>query len=116
MNTISLAHADAAAADGDQPARRVRAACSAATARRRKSGARGSSRTRASSTPSPKTCSELAAQLGPRDRSALDEYLANVREIERRIVHAEQQRYETGIDAPPTPIGIPEIVRRARQR
>jgi hypothetical protein len=32
----------------------------------------------------------------------------NVREIERRIVTAEQQRDETGIDAPPTPVGIPE--------
>ncbi len=32
----------------------------------------------------------------------------NVREIERRIVTAEQQRDETGIEAPPTPVGIPE--------
>ncbi|HXH25291.1 MAG TPA: DUF1552 domain-containing protein [Vicinamibacterales bacterium] len=51
---------------------------------------------------------ELKAQLGPHDRVRLDEYLDNVREIERRIVRAEQQRDETGIDAPPTPVGIPE--------
>ena len=38
----------------------------------------------------------------------LTEYLDNVREIERRIVRAEQQRDETGIEAPPTPVGIPE--------
>ena len=31
-----------------------------------------------------------------------------MREIERRIVQAEQQRDETGIEAPPTPVGIPE--------
>jgi hypothetical protein len=36
------------------------------------------------------------------------EYLDNVREIERRIVRAEQQRDETGIEAPATPVGIPE--------
>ena len=40
--------------------------------------------------------------------SRLAEYLDNVREIERRIVQAEQQRDETGIEAPPTPVGIPE--------
>ena len=38
----------------------------------------------------------------------LAEYLDNVREIERRIVQAEQQRDETGIEAPPTPVGVPE--------
>jgi hypothetical protein len=47
-------------------------------------------------------------QLGPGDRVRLTEYLDNVREIERRIVRAEQQRDETGIEAPPTPVGIPE--------
>ena len=31
-----------------------------------------------------------------------------MREIERRIVQAEKQRDETGIEAPPTPVGIPE--------
>jgi hypothetical protein len=51
---------------------------------------------------------ELKTQLGARDRARLDEYLDNVREIERRIVRAEQQRDETGINAPPTPVGIPE--------
>jgi hypothetical protein len=54
------------------------------------------------------SANELKVQLGPQDRVRLTEYLDNVREIERRIVRAEQQRDETGIEAPPTPVGIPE--------
>ena len=54
------------------------------------------------------SASELKLQLGPQDRIKVTEYLDNVREIERRIVLAERQRDETGIDAPPTPVGIPE--------
>ena len=54
------------------------------------------------------SASELKLQLGPRDRVKVTEYLDNVREIERRIVQAERQRDETGIEAPPTPVGIPE--------
>jgi len=51
---------------------------------------------------------ELSAQLGARDRTRITDYMDNVREIERRIVTAEQQRDETGVEAPPTPVGIPE--------
>jgi hypothetical protein len=54
------------------------------------------------------SANELRVKLGPRDKVRLTEYLDNVREIERRIVRAEQQRDETGIDAPPTPVGVPE--------
>ena len=50
----------------------------------------------------------LKVQVGARDKVRISEYLDNVREIERRIVRAEQQRDETGIEAPPTPVGIPE--------
>jgi hypothetical protein len=50
----------------------------------------------------------LSAKLGPGDRTRLDEYLANVREVERRIVQAEDQRSERRLEAPPTPSGIPE--------
>jgi hypothetical protein len=50
----------------------------------------------------------LAAKLDGRDRARLDEYLANVREVERRIVQAEDQRSERRLEAPPTPAGIPE--------
>jgi len=54
------------------------------------------------------SANELKLQLGASDRTRVNEYLDNVREIERRIVQAEKQRDETGIEAPPTPVGIPE--------
>ncbi len=54
------------------------------------------------------SANELKVSLGPRDRTRITEYMDNVREIERRIVQAEKQRNETGIEAPPTPVGIPE--------
>src|SRR5687768_15775275 len=54
------------------------------------------------------SASELKVKLGPRDQTRVAEYLDNVREIERRIVQAERQRHETGIEAPPTPVGVPE--------
>jgi hypothetical protein len=50
----------------------------------------------------------LSKSLGGRDRARLDEYLENVREIERRIVMAEAQRSRRSIEAPPTPAGVPE--------
>jgi hypothetical protein len=54
------------------------------------------------------SANDLKVQLGPRDKVRLTEYLDNVREIERRIVQAERQRTETGIEAPFTPVGVPE--------
>jgi uncharacterized protein DUF1552 len=51
---------------------------------------------------------EMQRGLGPRDRTRLTEYLDNVREIERRIIQAEQQRTETGLEVPMTPVGVPE--------
>jgi hypothetical protein len=50
----------------------------------------------------------LSGKLGGRDRARLDEYLDNVREIERRIVQAEAQRSERSLEAPPTPSGVPD--------
>jgi hypothetical protein len=50
---------------------------------------------------------ELAGSLGPKDRSRLDAYLDNVREIERRIQRAEKQA-TTDVRVPDAPIGIPE--------
>jgi hypothetical protein len=50
----------------------------------------------------------LSKNLGNRDRARLDEYLENVREIERRIVMAEAQRSQRSLEAPPTPAGVPE--------
>jgi hypothetical protein len=51
---------------------------------------------------------DLQRGLGPKDRTRLGEYLDNVREIERRIVQAEQQRTESGLEVPLTPVGVPE--------
>jgi hypothetical protein len=50
----------------------------------------------------------LARRLDARDRARLGEYLENVREIERRIVMAEEQRSVRSLEAPPTPTGVPE--------
>ena len=46
-------------------------------------------------------------QLGNGDRTRLDRYLDNVREIERRIQQAEK-RADVLVDVPPTPVGVPE--------
>jgi hypothetical protein len=52
--------------------------------------------------------SGLSKSLDSRDRARLDEYLANVREVERRIVQGETQRSQRNLEAPETPSGIPE--------
>jgi hypothetical protein len=51
---------------------------------------------------------DLQRGLGARDRAKITEYLDNVRELERRIQRAEQQRTETLLEVPSTPIGVPE--------
>ena len=105
-----LADADAAAADGDQPARRVRA-----DVRRRRRDAGGAARApraehAASSTRSRESVRRPAARpRARRDRAKLGEYLDNVREIERRIQQAEQQR-----DRAPAR-GAADADRRARE-
>jgi hypothetical protein len=50
----------------------------------------------------------LSRRLGSSDQLRLNEYLENVREVERRIVMGEQQRSERSLEAPPTPSGVPE--------
>ena len=51
--------------------------------------------------------SDLTRTIGRRDRTRLDEYLANVRETERRIQQAEK-RASREITVPSAPIGVPE--------
>src|SRR5204863_6826126 len=51
---------------------------------------------------------DLSRGLGKNDQAKLSEYLENVREVERRIQQGEKQRTEHNIEAPETPIGIPE--------
>jgi hypothetical protein len=53
---------------------------------------------------------DLETGLGARDKARLEEYLENVREIERRMTQGEKQRRETNIEAPATPIGIPDSI------
>jgi hypothetical protein len=50
---------------------------------------------------------DLEKQLGSRDRTRLNEYLDNVREIERRIQRAEKQA-TTELKVPDAPVGVPE--------
>src|SRR4029079_12357473 len=51
----------------------------------------------------------LKSAMGPSDRSKLDEYLENIREIERRITRIEQQNLSgEARDIPTAPIGVPE--------
>jgi hypothetical protein len=51
---------------------------------------------------------DLSKGLGPRDVAKLNEYLENVREIERQIIQGEKQRTEYQVETPETPSGIPE--------
>ena len=51
----------------------------------------------------------LKTTLGPADRTKLDEYVSNIREIERRITRIEQQNATgEGRDLPTAPIGVPD--------
>jgi hypothetical protein len=50
---------------------------------------------------------DLEGGLGARDRARLDEYLDNVREIERRIQQAEARAHAQP-DVPAEPVGVPE--------
>lgn len=51
--------------------------------------------------------STLELGLGPRDRTRLDDYLSNLREIERRI-QRQEARGAASADTPDAPIGIPD--------
>ncbi len=51
---------------------------------------------------------DLAKGLDARDKSRLNDYLENVREIERRIQRASKQTSESHLEAPDAPIGVPD--------
>jgi hypothetical protein len=51
---------------------------------------------------------EFGAGLASSDRARLNDYLDNVREIERRIQRAEKHNTDSRVDAPDAPLGIPE--------
>jgi hypothetical protein len=50
----------------------------------------------------------LGSDLPAGDRGRMNEYLENVREIERRIEKAENQMATAGLDVPDAPVGIPD--------
>jgi hypothetical protein len=52
--------------------------------------------------------SDLQSKIGPKDRSAVGDYLDSVREIERRIQKAAEQQRPPEAGQPPVPPGIPE--------
>ena len=104
-----LADADDAAADGDQSARRVRAACSAAGDTARAAAGAHRRRPQHPRSRSPEDLARSAsAASGRRDRARLDEYLDNVREVERRIQRPKQQARTTPLTVPTAPVGVPE--------
>jgi hypothetical protein len=51
---------------------------------------------------------DLSRGLGHADRAKLSEYLDNVREVERQIQQGEKQRTTYNVEAPETPVGIPD--------
>ena len=106
MNTLSWQIGDDAAADGDQPARRVRAAVRRRRTRGRAAGA-DAHRPEPSRLRRRRSARASQAGLGARDRARLDQYLDHVREIERRIQRAEQQN-GADPDVPDAPVGVPE--------
>ena len=50
---------------------------------------------------------DLERGLGPRDRARLDDYLGNIREIERRIAQAEAHN-AAQVATPDAPLGVPD--------
>lgn len=55
----------------------------------------------------------LKKQVGPRDRAMLDDYLASVREIERRVQKLDE-RDLSAYDLPDIPVGIPNFDEQIR--
>ena len=51
----------------------------------------------------------LKERVGPGDRARIDEYLENVREIERRLQRAESQQSDPDLVLPEAPPGIPFV-------
>ena len=54
-----------------------------------------------------KEAAALQLQLGPSDRQTMNQYLDNVREIERRIQRAEKSQGDADLQLPARPAGVP---------
>jgi hypothetical protein len=55
------------------------------------------------------SANKLKADLGGHDRARIDEYLENLREVERRIGKLEQAATDTRLNVPDAPTEIPEL-------
>jgi hypothetical protein len=55
------------------------------------------------------SAAKLKHELGGRDRARIDEYLENLREVERRIGKLEQTAEDTRLNVPDAPADIPEL-------
>src|SRR6188474_2435531 len=54
-----------------------------------------------------KDASSLQLRLGPSDRQTMNQYLENIREIERRIQRAEKTQGDESLQLPQRPAGVP---------
>jgi len=54
-----------------------------------------------------KEASSLQVKLGPSDRQTMNQYLENIREIERRIQRAEKSQGDADLQLPSRPAGVP---------
>ena len=113
MNTISLAGADDAAADGDQPARRVRA--DVRRHRHRRASASRACRTDRSILDSVRTKSARAAERARAARPRAADRVPRRRPRDR-APHPDVRAAERAeLTAPDAPVGVPERLRRARR-
>lgn len=55
------------------------------------------------------SATKLKTTLGTQDRARIDDYLENLREVERRIVKLEQTTADTRLHVPDAPTEIPEL-------
>jgi len=56
-----------------------------------------------------KAASKLQKQVSAADRTRVNDYLDNLREIERRIAQVEKRNQEAGPVLPESPVGVPEL-------
>jgi len=56
-----------------------------------------------------KAASKLQSKVGGQDRNRINDYLENLREIERRIVQVERRNKESETAVPDSPVGVPEL-------
>jgi hypothetical protein len=55
------------------------------------------------------SAAKLRSDLGGRDRGRVDDYLTNLREVERRISNLEKTTTDTRLDVPDAPVDIPDL-------